>query len=100
MLISCDCSIDVDSFPDICNESIKTARKQHVCCECSRAIKPKEKYHIVTGLWEHEWSTFKTCLGCSRIRNHFCKYGFIFGNLAEQIEECIGFNYLSDEMEE
>lgn len=94
MLISCDCSVDVDVFPELYDESLKTARKQHACCECRRTIEPKEKYQVITGKWEGEWATFKTCLGCSRIRSRFCPGGFEFGSLAEQIEECIGFNYV------
>lgn len=97
MIISCDCSIDAsDSSPDIYNESYKVARKQHTCYECHRTIEPKEKYHSVTGLWDGAWSTFKTCLGCSRIRKRFCPHGFRFGDLAEQIEDCIGFNYVME----
>ncbi len=95
MLISCDCSVDVDEDPELYNESLRTARKQHTCCECGRTIEPGEQYQVAAALWDGEWATFKTCLGCSRIRNRFCPGGFIFGELAEQIKECVGFNYVS-----
>jgi len=97
MIISCDCSIEVDVLPDVYHEEMRKARKEHTCCECDRTIEPGESYHHVTGKWEDEWSTFKTCLGCSRIRDHFCRFGAEFGNLPAQIEECVGFNYVSEQ---
>ena len=73
------------------------ARKQHCCGECSRTIEKGEQYEVVKGLWDGRWETHKTCLGCTRIRQHFCSDGWLYGGLAEQVSECVGFNYAADE---
>lgn len=96
MLIHCDCSCDDYDPADVCSVKDVRARKQHTCCECKRVIERGETYELVKGCWEGCWEVYKTCLGCQRIRQHFCSDGWLFGNLAEQIRECIGFNYVTD----
>ena len=97
MLISCDCSIECEDACDLDSSEMRKARKQHICGECDRTIKPGERYEVYTILREGGWSSYKTCLGCRRIRDHFCKGGWIFGGVAEQVEECVGFNYANEE---
>lgn len=63
-------------------------------------IQPGETYELVKGLWDGSWETHKTCLGCTRIRQHFCPGGWIYTMLAEQVADCIGFNYTRDDDEE
>lgn len=97
MLMSCDCSVDDYDEPKVCTVRDVRARKQHWCCECGRAIEPGEQYELVKGLWDERWETHKTCLGCTRIRKHFCSSGWIYTALAEQVADCIGFNYTLDD---
>lgn len=93
MSISCDCSINVDDCPELYREEYPIARKLHKCCECGGEIRPGQRYHRFTGKWEHVFDTFKTCIPCDSIRNRFAPHGSTFGGLAEQIEECLGFDY-------
>jgi hypothetical protein len=76
---------------------MRQARKRHVCCECDRTIEPGERYELYTLLFEGKWEEFKTCLGCLRIANHLAPHGRLIGELAEQVAECIGFNYVTGE---
>ncbi|MDD5145763.1 MAG: hypothetical protein PHF44_02890 [Candidatus Pacebacteria bacterium] len=55
----------------LCHKERKpTARKDHVCCECSGTIKKGEKYSCVFGVWQDYGSSrpfaeqFKTCFRC------------------------------------
>lgn len=63
------------------------ARKAHVCTECHEVIPAKSKYERTEGLWDGEWSTFKTCLSCVEIRDHFSCGGWVYGLLWSDIEE-------------
>ena len=94
--MTCDCSADVDELPRCSNEATRTARKKHDCIECGDTIGPGEGYM-------HEWGIdsegcpycYRTCLPCHRIRTHYCPWGWYWGGLAEQLEDCIGFNYVT-----
>lgn len=96
--ITCDCSLDTYDYDAsaIYFDKLVIARKSHVCCECKRTIQAGEQYENVRAMYETVWGTYKTCLGCYRLRQAFCPRGWLFGDLAYQIEECIGFNYLED----
>jgi len=91
--ISCDCSVDVDECAEFYCESFPKAKKEHICCECRGIIPKGSSYEKVTGKWNGEISTYKTCIPCTRIRNHYCSHGFYFTGLRDQIRECIGFDY-------
>lgn len=90
--LSCDCSIGVEMGPSVARDEIRTARKQHKCCECGNPILPGDKYEYATGRWDGEWSHYKTCVSCKWIRDRYCSHGFVYGQLFEQIEECARFN--------
>jgi len=70
--MECSCTIDIDH--DGCGsfhkEKIQTARKKHICNECSRDILPGEQYEYVFGVWDNP-QVYKTCLDCQSIRNIF-----------------------------
>lgn len=67
-----------------------TARKEHTCYECGRAIRPGVRYELVKGCWDGSWSTFKTCLPCRDLRdtlmNESDRDGFVYGCLAEDAD--------------
>ena len=44
------------------------AWKAHKCCECLSVISPGEKYERISGVWEGEFQTFKTCMICAEVR--------------------------------
>jgi hypothetical protein len=55
--------------PSVSSEEFPKARKKHKCCECHREIAIGEKYQLVKGCWDGEWSKYKTCLPCYELRN-------------------------------
>jgi len=93
--ISCDCSVDVDCGPELHNAEIRTARKEHKCCECYELISPGDKYEYVHGLWECDWRTYKTCFTCMTIRNDYCPWGWIYGDLRSHLWECLELDYVT-----
>lgn len=69
--------------------SIVKARKPHKCCECNETIAPGQQYERCTGLWDHGFDTFATCLSCVEIRDHFrcdgegCEIGQLWSDLRD-----------------
>ncbi len=54
--------------PDVMTTTHPKARKQHRCCECHGAIMPGEQYEKITGIWNGEPETYKTCAVCAAKR--------------------------------
>ena len=75
-----------DNQPEVCGTLIVKARKSQTCCECREAITPGTHYEIVSGKWEGEWLSFKTCLPCKEIREAFCCEGWVYGSLWEDAQ--------------
>lgn len=94
---ACSCYVDhgVDHGPALFSECIRKARKPHVCCECKRVIRPGEKYEDVKGLWDEGFESYKTCLGCSRLRDSIC-YGFYYGELDSVVWDCFGVSIIGE----
>jgi len=90
---TCNCSVDYGDFPEFFREEFPTAKKQYKCCECNEIIKPGQKYHKAVGKWDGVLTTYRTCWSCHTIRRDYCPDGYAFGELAEIIEACLGFNY-------
>ena len=76
-----------DNYPEVCGALIVKARKSAKCCECREAILPGDRYEVVSGKWDGEWSSFKTCLPCKEIRETFCCEGWDYGFLWEQAQD-------------
>jgi hypothetical protein len=53
--------------PDIFESRIVVGRKLYHCCECLKLIERGERHQHTKGLWDGEWSAFRTCLDCSEI---------------------------------
>jgi hypothetical protein len=53
---------------DFQTESTPTARKAHKCGECYGVIQPGQKYQLVSGSWEGDMGSFKTCMPCVEAR--------------------------------
>lgn len=77
-------------LPDVYDERMVVARKQHWCVECRHPIFPGEKYQLVKGLWGGEWATYSTCECCARAR---CA-------LSRELDfgECVAFGMLAEEL--
>ena len=55
-------------LPVVFKDSETRARKVHRCCECDGRIEVGETYHLVKGLWDGMWSTYKVCVDCDALR--------------------------------
>jgi len=97
-MTTCDCSIDPYDFdaPACTIETWRKARKQHVCYECHLPIQPGERYQHISGIWDGRPDSFKTCEPCAQIRKDFCSSGYVFGELREQLWNCLEIDYLGE----
>jgi hypothetical protein len=73
--------------PSFCTTTTRRAAKEHACCECHETITRGDRYEYTAGCWEGDMSTYKTCLSCVEIRNHFACNGWLFGRVWSDIEE-------------
>jgi hypothetical protein len=89
-----------DSYPDVYEEKLVTAKKAHKCYECLREIKPTDQYTIIKGLWEGKWHNFKICQKCIEIRDFLLDVQSIdclnIGELYENVRE--SFVYFDEEL--
>lgn len=88
-----DCGVCLGGYdgdgPSFYVTATKTARKNHICCECKEAIRPGDNYENITGRWD-EIETFKTCLPCVAIREAFsCDGTWLFGSLWSDMREYV-----------
>jgi len=85
---SCACvTVDVDSQAEFHAAEHRRAGKEHKCSECGRTIGIREEYEHVSGMWDGDFSRFKTCLDCLSIRNAFFCDGFNFEMLRDDLWE-------------
>lgn len=74
--------------PSCSSVKTRTARKEHRCYECRETIPAGVKYEYVSGIWDGRADSYKTCLSCVEIRQHFaCSGGWIYGELWSQLVE-------------
>jgi len=86
--MTCQIEVEIDfgDCPDFASEKMLTARKEHKCTECGRAILPGEKYEKLSGRWGYEFEVFKTCADCLSVKdNLFCN--FMHGMMWECVQE-------------
>jgi hypothetical protein len=86
---ACVYSSGDDNPPEVCGTLIVKARKPQKCCECREAINPGDRYEMVSGKWEGQWSSFKTCLPCKEIRETFCCEGWTYGTLWSDADDSL-----------
>ena len=78
---------ECDDYATVFNVDKRRARKEHRCCECRDAIAVGELHEYVTMLFDGAWSSFRSCLLCSEIGNHFACGGRVVGTLWSDLEE-------------
>lgn len=81
--------------PEFYSDKMVKGRKEHKCCECFETIPKGTVHHRITGKWEGDIDTFRTCPRCKAIRDdHSSGGGYTLGTMWEEIEECWGEDYL------
>lgn len=77
-----------DNPPEFYERSIVAARKEHHCCECGTVIVKGERYERVSGKWEGDMETFKTCMPCVELRDAISDDGcFYYTHLADDVSQ-------------
>ncbi len=87
MVMCCPLQGNDGDGPSCSNVEVRKARKEHVCGECREPIARGTKYEYATGVWDGRPDTFKTCLMCVEIRDHFACEGWIYEQLWNDLEE-------------
>lgn len=87
MVTCCPLQGSDEGGPKVHEQSHPIARKEHQCCECGETIAKGVKHELVKGLWDGGWDTYRTCLMCEEIRDHFACDGWIYGQVWNDIEE-------------
>lgn len=59
--------------PSVFCATLRTARREHNCCECGVTIYAGETYEYASGVWEHKGASYKTCIVCAEFREDFIK---------------------------
>ncbi|NDI85097.1 hypothetical protein [Undibacterium crateris] len=84
----------MSEIPSAYREVIRTARKEHKCCECRGVIQRGEKYHFHSGIWDGETHSFKVCADCTELRQ------MVIDDCQLCPDESPGFSCLGDDLEE
>lgn len=59
------CMIDGADEPwTLYQDKVRTARKEHVCGECSTPIQRGQQYFWGKGLYDRYWSEYRMCMDC------------------------------------
>jgi hypothetical protein len=77
---------DYDGSPEFYSMKDVVARKEHVCGECGRAIPKGAMYERVSGKFDGDLFSEKTCMDCAHIRDGLsCDEGVPHGILWQEI---------------
>lgn len=85
-----DCScvfIEEYTESEFSDSKITKARKTHKCVECGETIKKGDRYEYTSGLWDGDFSVYKTCMNCLSIRDSFFCKGWGYGAMLEDLYE-------------
>src|SRR5271156_2961080 len=77
-----------DDYATVYDVEERTARKEHQCYECCGAIPSRARYEHISMLFDGKWDSFRLCLLCREIGDHFaCGNGRTLGTLWSDLEE-------------
>jgi hypothetical protein len=89
----CDVQDDDAVMPTFFERRQMRASKMFRCCECREHILPGQTYVYDRGKWDGDWTSYRTCLGCARVRMEH-GHGVEYGRLREHLRECLDIDYL------
>jgi hypothetical protein len=73
--------------PTCSSRAVRKARKEHTCSECREPIPKGTTYDYSSGIWDGRADSFKTCLLCVEIRDHFACEGWVYETLWSDLTE-------------
>lgn len=74
-------------YPEFYRQKTVTGRKGHKCSECGRIIEKGEKSEAVSGKWDGDIRSYRTCEDCLSARSEFFCDGYLHNNMWENIWE-------------
>jgi hypothetical protein len=81
----CDCYWD--NPPTFYDCKTVKGRKEHKCSECLRVIEKGESHEYAKGLWDGDFSDFRTCGICCAMRDEIDLKCYCHGMMMEEIDE-------------
>lgn len=78
----CDASCD---GPQVQEGEWRRAAKAHHCYACHEAIRVGELHHVLSGVWEDGWESYRHCVRCWRM---VCELGAITGEAVQLDLNC------------
>ena len=91
----CDCSDYQPTFYGV--KSVK-GRKDHQCDECLRIIPKGERHEYAKGLWEGDFSDFRTCQTCRDMVTESGLDCYCHGRLMDEVND-VDFAHLKSVVE-
>ena len=86
-IVCCPLS-EADDCATVYNVDTRRARTEHACVECRVPITRGEQHVYTTMLFDGAWSSYRMCLLCTEIGDHFsCGRGRILETLWSDLEE-------------
>lgn len=87
--MSCQCVISCDGdTTDTIHDEIRTARKDHRCCECRRTIAKRERYEDYFGKFDGDLCHYRTCMTCVEVRRFFsCNGGWMWTTVWQEVRD-------------
>lgn len=80
MIDSCIC-VDPDESAETISETVRKARKPHLCGECREVIEPGQRYEHHVGKYDGHIFIADTCETCVKVRSTYFKCGWYFGEI-------------------
>lgn len=72
--------------PEFYNQSMVKGRNNYSCCECGCTIPKGDRHESVSGKWEGDMRTFRTCLPCVALRDRIADGGcFCLTGLSDEL---------------
>lgn len=92
----CDCYWD--NPPTFYECRTVKGRKEHKCSECLRVIEKGEHHEYAKGLWDGDFSDFRTCKTCCDMRDEIKLTCYCHGQMMDELDErdCPGVQSVSD----
>lgn len=79
---------ECDEYAKVYNTDTRRGRREHACDECRDAIPRGELHQYISMLFDGHWSSYRVCLLCVEIGDHFsCGSGRVLETLWSDLEE-------------
>ena len=81
----CDCCLDHP--PTFYECRTLKGRKDHKCCECLRIIPKGELHEYAKGLWDGDFSDYRTCRTCCDMREEINLTCYFHSEMMNDLDE-------------